>query len=125
MSANINIDLSGLDRKLGGQSLRRAQYILVNQVLSDMYKFVPYKSGNLANDTAIGIDGKSIIYTVPYAKAQFYGFITNYKTGKQYRIRNYTQLEGRMPSRRWDLRAKSLYSDVWENKVKKSLLEGM
>lgn len=124
MSVRVSYNGKKLADVLSVRSLQRAQYILVNQVAADMDQFIPYKEGHLAKQIAISLDGKSILYTVPYAKAQFYGFITNYKTGKVSRIHNYTPTEGRSPSRRWDLRAKSLYGDVWANKVKKSLLEG-
>lgn len=124
MSVQVNVDLSGLNNMLSGRSLERATQVLADQAEADMDKFVPYKQGHLSKNVAIGLDGKTIIYTVPYAKAQFYGFVTNYKTGKQLRIRNYTKTTHSQASRRWDLRAKSLYGDEWANKVKKSLLEG-
>lgn len=124
MSTHITVNLSGLNSILSSERLSRAHYVLANQAMADMDKFVPYKQGHLANQVSIGIDGKSIVYTVPYAKAQFYGFITNYKTGKKSQIRNYTRTVHPQASRRWDLRARSLYGDDWANKVKKLLLEG-
>ena len=124
MSVHTSVDLSGLNSILSGSRLRRAQYVLVNQAMADMEQFVPYKQGHLSGQVAMSIDGKSIVYTVPYAKAQFYGFITNYKKGRQSRIRHYTTTVHPLASRRWDLRAKSLYSDRWANVVNKSLLEG-
>ncbi|MBD8085550.1 capsid protein [Limosilactobacillus sp. c9Ua_26_M] len=124
MSVRVSYNGKKLADVLSGRSLQRAQYILVNQVAADMDQFIPYKEGHLAKQIAISLDGKSILYTVPYAKAQFYGLITNRKTGKVSQVQNYTPTEGRSPSKRWDLRAKSLYGDVWANKVKKSLLEG-
>lgn len=124
MSVRVSYNGKKLADVLSGRSLQRAQYILVNQVAADMDQFIPYKEGNLAKQIAISLDGKSILYTVPYAKAQFYGLITNRKTGKVSQVQNYTPTEGRSPSKRWDLKAKSLYGDVWANKVMKSLLEG-
>lgn len=120
VKVNATGDFGGL---LSSQSLDRARYVLANQALADMDQFVPYRQGHLA---ASGhLDAKhNIVYNTPYARAQFYGFITNYKTGQQSRVRNYTVSEHPQASRRWDLRAKSLYGDEWANKVKKSLLEG-
>lgn len=123
MSVHVSVDLNGLNTMLSGQSLAKARYVLANQAMADMDQFVPYKRGTLSGSAHISSDG-NIVYTTPYAKAQFYGFITNYKTGQQSRVRNYTRTVHPQASRRWDLRAKPLYGDKWANKVKKSLLEG-
>ncbi|MCB7112514.1 hypothetical protein LIZ85_22100 [[Eubacterium] rectale] len=50
--------------------------------------------------------------------------MTNYKTGRQSRIVNYTHKRTGSPSRRWDLRAKALYSQQSAEIAKKSLLGG-
>lgn len=123
MSVHVSVNLNGLNQMISGQSLKRAKYVLANQAMQDMDQFVPLKNKHLS-DSAHLDNNYNIVYNTPYARAQFYGFITNYKTGKVSRIRNYTPTEGRSPSRRWDLRAKSLYGDAWANKVKKSLMEG-
>lgn len=118
MGVNVKVDLSGLDRKLGGQALQRAQYVLANQAMADMDQFVPYKQGHLAGSAHISDNKQTIIYDVPYAKAQFYGMINGSP------VVNYTTSEHPQATKRWDLKAKSLYGDAWANKVKKSLLEG-
>ena len=123
MSTHVTVNLSGLNSILSSQRLSRARHVLANQAMADMDQFVPYKRGTLSGSAHIGSDG-NIVYTTPYAKAQFYGFITNHKTGQQSRVRNYTRTTHPQASRRWDLRAKALYGDEWANKVKKSLLEG-
>lgn len=122
MSVRVNVT-SCLDRALSAQALDRARYVLANQALDDMDQFVPFRQGHLS---ASGhLDAKhNIVYNAPYARAQFYGFITNYKTGQQSRIRNYTVSEHPQASRRWDLRAQSLYGDEWAGKVRDQLLEG-
>ncbi len=123
MSVHVTVTGSQLSDILNGQSLERARYALANQAMADMDQFVPFKQGDLAGSAHL--DGKdNIVYNTPYARAQFYGFITNYKTGQQSRIRNYTVSEHPQASRRWDLKAKSLYGDDWANKVKDKLLEG-
>lgn len=124
MSVRVSYSGKKLAEIFSQANLEKANYIVANQAMEDMDQFVPYRQGHLAGSAHISGNKQTIVYDEPYAKAQFYGFITNYKTGKISRIRNYTPTEGRSPSRRWDLRAKSLYGDVWANKVKKSLLEG-
>lgn len=123
MSVHVTVTGSQLSDILSGQSLQRARYTLADQAMSDMDQFVPFKQGDLAGSAHL--DGNdNIVYNTPYAKAQFYGFITNYKTGQRSRVRHYTVSEHPQAYRRWDLRAKSLYGDDWANKVKDKLLEG-
>ena len=124
MGVRVQVTGAQLSDMLSGPALDRARYTLANQAMSDMYQFVPFKQGDLAGSAHL--DGNdNIVYNTPYAKAQFYGFITNYKTGQRSRVRNYTVSEHPQAYRRWDLRAKSLYGDDWANKVKDKLLEGM
>lgn len=118
MSVNVSVDLSRLNSMLSGQRLQRAQYVLANQAMADMDQFVPYKRGTLSGSAHIGSDG-NIVYTTPYAKAQFYGIV-----GGQYPVHTYTRTTHPQATKRWDLKAKSLYGDEWANKVAKSLLEG-
>lgn len=123
MGVRVQVTGAQLSDMLSGPALDRARYTLANQAMSDMDQFVPFKEGDLAGSAHL--DGKNnIVYDTPYAKAQFYGFITNYKTGKTSRVRNYTVSEHPNASRRWDLRAKALYGDEWANKVKDKLMEG-
>lgn len=118
MSVHVTVTGSQLSDILSGQSLQRARYTLANQAMSDMDQFVPFKQGNLAGSAHL--DGKgNIVYNIPYAKAQFYGM-----AGGKYPIRNYTVSEHPNATKRWDLKAKSLYGDEWTNKVKDKLLEG-
>lgn len=126
MSVKVSVDLSGLTHMLSGQSLKRARYILANQAMGDMDQFVPLKSKHLAKSAHLD-SNDNIVYSTPYASAQFYGLIEHKDKNGNLKISpvlHYTQTEGRYPTKRWDLKAKSLYGDVWANKVKKSLLEG-
>lgn len=104
--------------------LEKANYVVANQAMEDMDQFVPFKQGHLAGSAHISGNKQTIVYDAPYAKAQFYGFITNSKTGQQSRIRNYTRSEHPQATRRWDLRAKNLYMNKWIGKVTNSLLGG-
>lgn len=123
MGVRVQVTGAQLSDMLSGPALDRARYTLANQAMADMGQFVPFKQGDLAGSAHL--DGNdNIVYNTPYAKAQFYGLITNYKTGQRSRVRNYTVSEHPQAYRRWDLRAKSLYGDDWANKVKDKLLEG-
>ena len=124
MSVRVSYNGKKLADIFSQAKLEKANYVVANQAMEDMDQFVPYKNGDLVRSAHISDNKQTIIYNQPYAKAQFYGFITNYKTGKVSRIRHYTPTEGRSPSRRWDLRAKNLYMDKWLGKVTDSLLGG-
>ena len=124
MSVRVSYNGKKLTDVFSKANLEKANYVVANQAMQDMDQFVPYKQGHLAGSAHISGNKQTIVYNTPYAKAQFYGFITNYKTGQQSRIRNYTRSEHPQASRRWDLRAKNLYMNRWLNKVNDSLLGG-
>ena len=102
----ITVELSGAKNKLSQQSIQRGQYALANQALADMNQFVPMKDNILRMTGSIAIDGSSVLWSTPYAKAQFYGIV-----GRGYRVYNYTTPG---TGRRWDLRAKARYMADWE-----------
>ena len=118
MSVHVSADLNGLNNMLSARSLSRARTVLANQAMADMDQFVPYKQGHLAGSAHLD-DNNNIVYNTPYARAQFYGIV-----GGKYPVVHYTRTEHPQATKRWDLKAKSLYGDEWANKVKKSLLEG-
>ncbi len=124
MTVRVSYTGKNLDKMFSQSRMSETAYVVANQAMADMDKFVPYKQGHLAGSAHIDSNRYTIVYDTPYAKAQFYGFITNYKTGKQSRIRNYTRTEHPQASRRWDLRAKGLYMDKWLNTVTGTLLGG-
>ena len=102
----ITVELSGAKKKLSTTSMQRGKYALANQALSDMNQFVPMKDNILRMTASMSLDGSSIIYSTPYAKAQFYSFV-----GRGYRVYSYTTPG---TGRRWDLRAKARYMPDWE-----------
>ncbi|MFC2685139.1 MAG: minor capsid protein [Limosilactobacillus oris] len=118
MSTHITVNLSGLNNILSSDRLSRAHYMLANQAMADMDQFVPYKRGTLSGSAHID-DNNNIVYNTPYARAQFYGIV-----GCKYPVVHYTRTEHPQATRRWDLKAKSLYGDKWANKVKQALLGG-
>ena len=126
MGVEAHVDLSGLNRKLSAESLKRARKLMANDALQAMNKYVPSSSqGNdesgstLRGMSSIAEDGSSVMYRAIYARAQFYGFITN-KYGGPFRIHNYTTPG---TSRRWDLRLKGHKEDM--EKVKSAFIKGI
>lgn len=112
MAFRINVDLDGFMDQTSLTNVKRGQYALVNQAMSDMEQFVPKDQGHLRDSVHATSNGSQITYAMPYAKAQFYGMINGS------RIHNYTTPG---TSRRWDLKGKSVFMDSWV----KAFTEGM
>ena len=126
MPIKVSINLNNLNKKYSKQNLEHARKLALNDAQQAMEKYVPQLSGDLRNAAAEKIDGTGIIYAMPYAKAQFYGFITN-KYGGPFRIHHYTTTAETPPdyvntSRRWDLRLKGNKQDM--KKVKEAFVNG-
>lgn len=115
--AKVDINLN-LNRWFLTTNVNKARYVMANQMMADMDQFVPYKAGTLSQSVHINANGSQITYTTPYAKAQFYGVINGAP------VRNYTRSEHPRASKRWDLRAKALYSKQWADVAKRSLMGG-
>lgn len=81
----------------------------LNQMESDMQRFVPYRQGNLTHDVSMSLDGTQLIYHVPYAKAQFYGMVG----AGHYPVKNYTTAKHPQAGKRWDLRGKATFGKDW------------
>ena len=99
---------------------------MATQAMQDINQYVPISSKGehengttLRGETNIADDGSYVLYNVPYAKAQFYGFITN-QYGGPYRIHNYTTPG---TSRRWDLRMKG--NERAMDDVQKAFIRGL
>jgi hypothetical protein len=103
--ARVTVNLTGAKRKLSPQARRMGQQTMANQAMADMNQFVPADEGILRMTATVDIDGSAVNYNMPYARAQFYGFINGS------RIYNYTTPG---TSRRWDLRGKARYMADWE-----------
>jgi len=101
----VDVDVQRIPPKIH-KGVSKAQFVLANQVHADMNRYVPFLSGDLRNQSTIAIDGKSIYYNVPYARAQFYGFV-----GKgRYKVRRYSTPG---TTARWDLKAKAIHGRSW------------
>ena len=108
----VIIDLERAKAKLSQGSIARGRYALANQALADMNQFVPKLEGDLRTATSVEADGTAINYNMPYARAQFYGFV-----GGGYPIENYTTPG---TGSRWDLKAASMFMEDW----KRAFVEG-
>lgn len=106
MAFRINIDLDGFMEQTNLTNVKRGQYALVNQAMSDMEQFVPKDRSEepLRQSVHTTSDGSQITYSTPYAKAQFYGIINGYP------VHNYSTPG---TGKRWDLKAKSMFMDSW------------
>lgn len=106
VKVNVKVDLKGVPVKTSRMT-KLGQYALVNQVHADMDPYIPRLSSDLANQSTVALDDKSIIYNVPYAKKQFY--VPHF---------NYTK-PGTGP--RWDLKAKAIHGGSWARITKKAM----
>lgn len=105
VKVKVDVDVKRIPPKIK-KGVDKAQFILANQVHADMNQYVPFLSGDLRNQSTIAIDGKSIYYNVPYARAQFYGYV-----GKgRYKVRRYSTPG---TTARWDLKAKAIHGRSW------------
>lgn len=95
----IQLNLEHADSILSQNSKHAAQYKAANQAMRAMDRFVPksdmQKQNRLRTEVNVGSNGASIVYSEPYARAQFYGMINGSP------VRNYTTPG---TSRRWDKR---------------------
>ncbi|AMO30115.1 minor capsid protein [Lactiplantibacillus plantarum] len=112
MAFRINVDLDGFMDQTSITNVKRGQYALANQAMSDMEQFVPKNQGHLRDSVHATSNGSQITYAMPYAKAQFYGIINGYP------VHNYSTPG---TTKRWDLKAKSMFMDSWV----KAFTEGM
>ena len=120
MGVKVHVNLSGLNRKLSAESLKRARKLMANDALQAMDKWVPYLEGNLSKSTAVATDGSAVWYYMPYAKAQFYGLVGP-KPG--YPVHHYTTATHKLASKRWDLKLKGSKDDM--EKVKSAFIKGI
>ncbi|MCV2505654.1 minor capsid protein [Melissococcus plutonius] len=108
MGIKINFNDEKLRKKTDINNLKLAQFALMNQVYADMNLYAPRKEGKLRDDSYV--NGTTVFYPLPYAKAQFHGgFIT--KNGRKIKFSHYTT-PGTGP--RWDLKAKGMHMQSWQ-----------
>ncbi len=108
---DVKVDLKGVKAKTERMT-KLGQIALVNQAHADMNNYVPARSYDLRNQSSISLDAKSVIWNVPYARAQYYG-----SNGRAV-FRNYTT-PGTGP--RWDEKAKAIHAASWARVVERAM----
>ena len=119
LEAKVEIDLSGVEKKLSPANLDMGQKAMANQMLADMDDFVPYREGTLSQTATISTDGKELHWNTPYAKAQYNGGFTNHK-GTVVEFKNYTTTFHPQAGPEWDKVAAGMFMEDW----KKVYVEG-
>jgi len=97
----IDINLSGVYKKLDTQNVQRGQYAVANQALADMNPFVPMDEGITRQTGHVNGDGTAVLWDTPYVRKLFYMPMYNYTT------------PGTGP--RWDLKATRMFMSDWVN----------
>lgn len=105
-------DLKILDRMIHNAGSAGVKLQVLNQMHQDMERYVPKRAGFLRSQSFVNSAG--VHYTAKYARAQFYGIVNGSM------VRNYSTPG---TSRRWDLRAKSVYMSDWQQVASKAYLK--
>lgn len=105
-------DLKIFDRMIQNAGSPGVKIQVLNQMHQDMECYVPKRAGFLRSQSFVNDTG--VHYTAKYARAQFYGFVNGHL------VQNYSTPG---TSRRWDLRAKSVYMSDWQQVASKAYLK--
>lgn len=116
MGFKINSNLNVFNNIKNAAESAKAVAPVLNQMESDMQRFVPYDQGNLTRDTLVDVQRRQIVYQMPYAKAQFYGVV-----GGRYPVKNYTATTHPQAGKRWDLKGKAEFGHDWSKVLGNSL----
>lgn len=68
ININVDIDLSGLERRVSVESINNAQQLLAERIQQHCKPLVPKDTGALRESCTIGDSGKEIAWTVDYAQ---------------------------------------------------------
>lgn len=117
MGVHVKVNLDKLKQKASSAALVKARRVVANESLAAMDKYVPYLEGNLSKQVYIATDGSKLVYTMPYAKAQFYGVINGSP------ITHWTTATHKQATKRWDLAMKGNKEDM--NKIMDSYVKAM
>ncbi|WFC01163.1 minor capsid protein [Pediococcus pentosaceus] len=124
MGYTVKTNFDQFKGRFAKQNIGAAKYATLAQMQSDMEHLIPKRAEenrtNLRGSVAILPDNSGITYNTAYAKAQFYGVITD-KHGGKHPVKHYTQWPGDFPGKRWDLRGKELYGKDWVKAFKGGL----
>ena len=97
----IDINLTGVYKKLDTQNVQSGQYAVANQALADMNPFVPMDEGITRQTGHVNSDGTAVLWDTPYVRRLFYMPMYNYTT------------PGTGP--RWDIKATRMFMNNWIN----------
>lgn len=120
MGIKVNVDLSKFNQKFSQTALNKARKLALNDAHQAMDKYVPYLHGDLSKTSVLSVDGTAVIYTMPYAKAQFYGLVGP-KPG--YPVTHWTTATHPQASKRWDLKVKGNKADM--KGIKDAFVKGL
>lgn len=103
---SVKVDLKGIEKKVSSAALAKGKLAIANQMKKDMRPFVPFRDGELSGSAQAIKDG--VKYSVPYARAQFYGGSYNKK-------RSWHWSKGKQSGTgpRWDKKATALHVKEW------------
>ena len=118
MGITIKVDLSGIEKKISGANVKKAEYAIANQAMLDMEQFVPYRGPSVGGALrgSAHVSGNKIIYNTVYARAQFYGSAYN-----KYRSFTFSKYTTAGTGKRWDLKATAMYGSRWAEKGKEAM----
>ena len=71
-SLTVSSDLSGLERRLGSDALRRYQAALGQRVGRDSNTFVMYDTGDTSRSMGVSTAGDEVSWSTPYASAAYH-----------------------------------------------------
>ena len=106
IKVNVKSDLKGVYTRTKSMT-KLGQYALVNQVHADSNLYAPMLSSDLRNQSSIAVDGKSVIWNVPYARRQYYNYGAKFTT------------PGTGP--KWDSKALAIHGRDWERITKAAM----
>lgn len=98
MKVRVRKDSWNLPNRINDMT-KAGQHAFANQVLADSNMYAPFLSGDLRNQSTITMDGKQIIWNVPYARRQYYNYGAVFSTA------------GTGP--KWDKKAQAIHMNEW------------
>ena len=117
MGVQVFLKGKSLAQMFNDDAFGKATEDLANQMMDDMDQVVPYSGKydpHRANTVHLDGNKRTIVYNAPYAKAQFYGMVNGHP------VTNYTTAIHEQATKRWDLKAQSIYGDDWHRIVANS-----
>ena len=106
IKVKVTKDLKGVKTRVN-QMTKLGQYALANQVYQDSNRYAPKLTGDLRSQSYITPDNKQIVWTVRYARRQYYNYGAKFTT------------PGTGP--KWDSKALAIHGKQWERIVKKAM----